>query len=297
MLWALNDAPTENPTDAFVLVALADNAWDDGRGAFPAIATIAKRARVSERTVQRSLRTLEADGLIRQGDQALAASYGRYAPTVYELAISAADGRFPAETPPASPQVSRGDNLSPLPRGDVRGDTDDRLGVTPVSPEPRPLTGEPRSSVRGGSHQRAREAEKPHPEDPPNYDEHGPLTPRCDRHLTATDDPPCWDCAATRPEFEAAQIRRTAAQDRARSAAAREARARHEATAAAAPESIELARAAAKAAANKGHSTATVSEELARKTASQQARVRANEARPDTQDPGGDFVRSGGLRA
>lgn len=247
MLWALNDAPTENPTQAFVLVALADNAWDDGRGAFPAVSTIAKRVRASERTVQYNLRALEALGLIRRGDQALAASLGRHAPTVYELALEMTRSRAVS----AFPQVSRGAESAPLKlevvpkslRGATRGATDDVLGVTPIAPEPIPKPGKPVGAVGGVTHH-AREAAKPPTiidrSQPPefstvepsgtrtiqrgelaSYDTYGRTTPRCDRHLTSTTDDPCRACGDARVEFQAAQKARHEDLARARAVEAR----------------------------------------------------------------------------
>ncbi len=46
--------------DRLVLVAIGDCCEDDGTGAWPSIPTLAKRARISERTVQRSIQELQA---------------------------------------------------------------------------------------------------------------------------------------------------------------------------------------------------------------------------------------------
>ena len=51
-------------TETLVLVALADYASDDTRQCWPSLATISRRARCDRRTVQRTLRKLERDGLI-----------------------------------------------------------------------------------------------------------------------------------------------------------------------------------------------------------------------------------------
>lgn len=48
-----------------VLIALADNAHEDGSRAFPAVETIARKAGLSRNGVQKALRRLEADGMIR----------------------------------------------------------------------------------------------------------------------------------------------------------------------------------------------------------------------------------------
>lgn len=52
--------------DRLVLLALADYAHDDGRNAYPAVDTLAAKARVDRRTVQRSLAALETAGEIEQ---------------------------------------------------------------------------------------------------------------------------------------------------------------------------------------------------------------------------------------
>lgn len=45
-------------TAKFVLLAIADNAWDDGSNAWPSITTISKKTGLSERTVQRCVQNL-----------------------------------------------------------------------------------------------------------------------------------------------------------------------------------------------------------------------------------------------
>ena len=52
------------PAPKLILMALADNA-DDRGFCWPRVKSVAKRCTVSERTVQRTLRTFEASGLIR----------------------------------------------------------------------------------------------------------------------------------------------------------------------------------------------------------------------------------------
>lgn len=89
-LWAYDDAPVTNPTHLLVLIALADEADDRGRNAFPAVKRIAARARVQVRSTQKALRALEAAGLIARGDQSVAARRIRRAdrrPTVWDLRL------------------------------------------------------------------------------------------------------------------------------------------------------------------------------------------------------------------
>ena len=45
-------------TDKFVLLAIADNAWDDGTHAWPSVHTIMRKTGLSERTVQRCIQNL-----------------------------------------------------------------------------------------------------------------------------------------------------------------------------------------------------------------------------------------------
>ena len=71
-----------------VLEAFAGYADDTtGRGAWPAVATVAGRLGVSCRTVQRHLAALVADGWIREGDQGQVAHLpARRRPIVYDVA-------------------------------------------------------------------------------------------------------------------------------------------------------------------------------------------------------------------
>lgn len=104
-------------SELLLLLALADHAHDDGSEAFPSVATLAAKTRLSERSVQRLLRTLEERGEIVNTGQRPSGT------NVYR--VLAGQGRG-------------GDILSP--RGDARvtGGGDARVtgGVTPVSPEP-----------------------------------------------------------------------------------------------------------------------------------------------------------------
>lgn len=63
MTWVWENAKASG-TDLLVLLAIADNANDDGTDAWPSEATLADKTRVSTRTVRRCIRTLEADGAV-----------------------------------------------------------------------------------------------------------------------------------------------------------------------------------------------------------------------------------------
>lgn len=64
MSWVLDESPAKlGPR--LVLLVLAEYAHDDGSKAFPSVATIQRKARMSERGTRDALRKLEGDGLIR----------------------------------------------------------------------------------------------------------------------------------------------------------------------------------------------------------------------------------------
>ncbi|MFT7835734.1 helix-turn-helix domain-containing protein [Saccharothrix sp. BKS2] len=95
--WALNTAPI--PTDrkdaaalTITLIALANHAGPDGSEAFPSVDRMMRYTRLSRRTVQRALRSLEELGLIKPGrthyrDAQIERADLR--PQVYDLVLSA----------------------------------------------------------------------------------------------------------------------------------------------------------------------------------------------------------------
>ncbi|QQQ74773.1 helix-turn-helix domain-containing protein [Saccharothrix sp. 6-C] len=95
--WALNHAPI--PTDrkdastlAITLIALANHAGPDGTDAFPSVDLMTTYTRLSRRTVQRSLRSLEDLGLIRKGNTRVRDARierADWRPQVYNLVLSA----------------------------------------------------------------------------------------------------------------------------------------------------------------------------------------------------------------
>lgn len=90
MSWAMSQKIVTDAPSRHVLLCLANYAGADGRGAFPAAETLAKDTGLSERTVRHRLAFLEEAGVIRRGNQAIAAAYiGRAdrRPVVYDLAL------------------------------------------------------------------------------------------------------------------------------------------------------------------------------------------------------------------
>ena len=63
-LWALDDVRTGDPITKLVLLALADEADDDGGSCYPSLRRIAYRAECSVATARRHVAKLESAGLI-----------------------------------------------------------------------------------------------------------------------------------------------------------------------------------------------------------------------------------------
>lgn len=92
MAWALTEAPVPDATAHIILLALANNAKEDGSDAYPYVATIAKYARCTTRTVHNKLRELEKMGVINKGDQGVVSHYRPdKRPTVYNLNLGVKD--------------------------------------------------------------------------------------------------------------------------------------------------------------------------------------------------------------
>lgn len=89
MVWVLDDAPVTDAQSLAVLLALAEQAHEDGTGAYPSHATLARRGRCSVSTVQRRLAELEEAGLIRRGDQSIVSRFpANRRPIVWDLCIT-----------------------------------------------------------------------------------------------------------------------------------------------------------------------------------------------------------------
>jgi hypothetical protein len=105
-----------------VLLKIADNCDDDGRNAWPSVATLARYCRCSESTVQRSLRELESLGELKINHQMGGPRAGsRYATNLYRVLLEG----WQIDTPPLSPGVSGQSS-----RGVKSGDS----GVSPMTP-------------------------------------------------------------------------------------------------------------------------------------------------------------------
>lgn len=135
-----------------VLLAIADMASDDGGNSWPSVATLATKARCSERTVQRCLRTL-----VEAGEMAVQWNAGRKGSNLYRVLMEP-DPRQ-SDTPP---DCHPSDTTTPC-QPDT-GDTQGQEGVTPVSPEPS--LNHPSDSLRSSGRRRGKKqpsSDKPTP--------------------------------------------------------------------------------------------------------------------------------------
>lgn len=162
--WALNEAPIpqerrDASSLAIVLVGLANHADPNGRNAFPAVSTLARYTRLSERSVQYALRSLEELGLITPSDPDIVAAYVKRAdrrPKGWDLVI-----HIEVQTP--HPAGRRGVQT----RHDGVQTTTSR-GAEPA-PEPslnrprnRPSRARPTGRSHGRSAARVRPVRRPH---------------------------------------------------------------------------------------------------------------------------------------
>jgi DNA-binding transcriptional ArsR family regulator len=115
--------------ELLVLLRLADAANEESREAWPSVGNIAARTKLSERTVQRALRSLAEAGEIEVVEEGGRSSRG-YRATVYRVLCQ--QGRqVVTDVAGATPEAGRGDSAG-------------TAGVTPVSPQP---SKEPSGSV------------------------------------------------------------------------------------------------------------------------------------------------------
>lgn len=114
MSWVWEHSDSEG-IDRLVLLALADQARDDGGNAYPSIALLARKAKVSTRTVQRSIRAL-----VLLGEVSVDMNAGKHGVNVYTIRM---DPRLTDTgddlTPPSVRHTSQLDTVTPVtPRGD-----------------------------------------------------------------------------------------------------------------------------------------------------------------------------------
>ena len=116
VLWALYDVPQEKLRGAAlrILLVLADHADTRGNGAYPSQKRLCALTGYSRRTVQETIKDLEAEGLIHRGDQRLVSHIAaNYRPIVWNLSMDAQNDRG-AKTTPLKKQETDAQNTAPL---------------------------------------------------------------------------------------------------------------------------------------------------------------------------------------
>lgn len=137
MLWVFESSQSTG-SDRLVLLALADHADDETWKCWPSVPRIAHKAKVSERTVQRSIKTLEKIGELAVEDRG-----NEHRPNLYEVnpgrrrqSDTLPGGGGDNDDDGGASMSSKGDT------GDVKGDT----GDTPNPKNPHESSEEPSTS-------------------------------------------------------------------------------------------------------------------------------------------------------
>lgn len=122
LTWALRDAQGVPSHAVAVLIGLANHADENGRGAYPSQKLLGKYARKTERQVRKDLQNLEELGIIRRGDQRLAAHIpADRRPIVWDLVMDSGAPKTGGTTVPAG---------TTRPVVEFRGEPDDRSSST-----------------------------------------------------------------------------------------------------------------------------------------------------------------------
>lgn len=90
MSWALTQQVITNATARHVLLCLANYADQDGKSAFPSVATLKHDTGLSERTIRAKLADLQQAGVIVEGNQKVVAAYidrGDRRPICYDIVL------------------------------------------------------------------------------------------------------------------------------------------------------------------------------------------------------------------
>ncbi|RCW45132.1 helix-turn-helix protein [Halopolyspora algeriensis] len=135
MNWVWEHSPAKG-TELLMLLAIADNATDDGTNAYPSVRTLARKTRMGERSVQRIVRKLTEEGHLSVTER------GGRNPNCYAVLMHPE-----LSTPPSDwhPRQSATGDTDGTPRvSQLRHPTP----VTAVTPEPSGTVQEPSSGSR-----------------------------------------------------------------------------------------------------------------------------------------------------
>lgn len=153
MTWALEQRLVTDPTARHVLLCLANYADKNGRGAFPSVASLADDTGLSPRTVQAKLRVLEEQGIVVEGNRAVAAAYINRrdrVPTCYDILMSRGEAAAPRTD-------ERGE--SPAPRETPTGCSSQQNGVNLTTERGEGAAPNPSLNHQGTEKQLQREAD------------------------------------------------------------------------------------------------------------------------------------------
>lgn len=125
MTWVWDHSRSRG-TDRLVLLAIADAASDSGGDAWPSVPTLARKAGVDERTVQRSVQRL-----VKLGELAVKPAAGQHGVNVYRVVMTPRQSATPGAVPP--PAERHPTNTA----NGAEPDEDPRQSVTPGNLPPR----------------------------------------------------------------------------------------------------------------------------------------------------------------
>jgi hypothetical protein len=199
MSWVWQHSTAEG-IERLVLLAIADQAGDDGAQAWPSVQRLASKTRVSVRTVQRAIRALEA-----RGELAVQVNAGMRGANLYTVLIDPRHADTPTSPTPAPDPAHDADlDTDPGPAfgpgGAAGGGPGGGVGVTPVSRSPGQRDGVTAAACGGDSGVTRTVLNRPTTPQPPAS---GGPPGQCRRHRRPRTG--CTGCARARTEQCAAE--------------------------------------------------------------------------------------------
>ncbi|MEU4214052.1 helix-turn-helix domain-containing protein [Actinoplanes sp. NPDC026623] len=203
--WVWDNATTIGGNDLLVLLAIADNTDDTGANAWPSVATLARKTRLNERTVQRITRRLAQDGHL-----IVEATTGGRRSNRYRIPMTQPAAAPPPPVQPPIDEVDPGSptQTRPAPGYPQRHDAYPQPPAArhPGGPPPRhDATAPPAGAPPLPRRNRATRTSLTHPRTTPRADRRpgGPAAPpdRCARHLGQS----AHNCGPCRSELVGAE--------------------------------------------------------------------------------------------
>jgi helix-turn-helix protein len=148
MSWVWESSLSEG-IDRLVLLAIADSASDHGGDAWPSVHTLARKAAVSERTVQRAVRSL-----VELGELEVRANAGKHGVNVYRVnmsprhavtpdSVSPPSDSHPVTLSPRQPVTPSDSRSTPVTQSPPPRQADTRTVLEPSLPVPQNSSSEP----------------------------------------------------------------------------------------------------------------------------------------------------------